>query len=267
MKQCIVDAFTEELFCGNPAAVCLVDAWPEDSLMQAIAQENALSETAFLLPEDSSYELRWFTPGGEIDLCGHATLASAFVADQMLHDTSQTLSFETASSRLDVTRRDGLYAMDFPAIPMTRTDVTPEMEHAFGATPLEAWLGEDLVCVFADEDAVRNLAPDQEALAQLPGLMRHATARAGASTASRGASARRLPSPRILSADAPIATSHPSGQQGSEDPLSVPSRHRGGAAPLRAVSQGNTSSSEAMPCFSAKARLRPNLHPPSCGRP
>ncbi|MFU0811435.1 MAG: PhzF family phenazine biosynthesis protein [Coriobacteriaceae bacterium] len=177
MKQYIVDAFTEELFCGNPAAVCLVDAWPEDSLMQAIAQENALSETAFLLPEDSSYELRWFTPGGEIDLCGHATLASAFVADRMLHDTSQTLSFETASGRLDVTRRDGLYAMDFPAIPMTRTDVTPEMEHAFGATPLEAWLGEDLVCVFADEDAVRSLASDQEALAQLPGLMQHATAR------------------------------------------------------------------------------------------
>lgn len=117
MKQCIVDAFTEELFCGSPAAVCLVDAWPEDSLMQAIAQENALSETAFLLPEDSSYEFRWFTPEGEIDLCGHATLASAFVADQMLHDKSQTLSFETASGRLEVTRRDGLYAMDSPPSP------------------------------------------------------------------------------------------------------------------------------------------------------
>lgn len=177
MKQYIVDAFTEDLFSGNPAAVCLVDGWPEDPLMQAIAAENALSETAFLLPKEEGYELRWFTPGGEIDLCGHATLASAFVAGRMLHDKAQTISFETASGTLSVTRRDGLYAMDFPAIPMECTGVTPEMEHAFGARPLEAWLGEDLVCVFADEGTIRNLAPDQALLSELPGLMQHATAR------------------------------------------------------------------------------------------
>lgn len=85
MKQYIVDAFTETLFKSNPAAVYLVDAWSEDSLMQAIAKENALSETAFLLPKEGSYGLRWFTPKGEIDLYGHATLTSAFVANQILH--------------------------------------------------------------------------------------------------------------------------------------------------------------------------------------
>lgn len=231
MKQHIVDAFTEELFRGNPAAVCLVDTWPEDSLMQSIAQENALSETAFLLPQEGSYGLRWFTPKGEIDLCGHATLASAFVADTILHDSAKTLAFDTLSGRLSVTREDGLYAMDFPAFTMEQIAVTSAMAEAFGAPPTEAWLGEDLVCVFEDEDTIRALAPDQTKLATLPGLMQHATAQGRVfDCVSRSFG------PKIAIPEDPVCgrahchIARPSGQESWARPRSAPSRHRSAQA-------------------------------------
>lgn len=179
MRQYVVDAFTTRVFEGNPAAICVVDAWPEDALMQNIAKENNLSETAFLLPPTEpggAYGLRWFTPGSEVDLCGHATLATSFVVDQMLGDASPTISFDTMSGRLDVVREGDAYIIDFPAYELKQIDVTDEMEEAFGARPEEAWLGRDLLCVFSDERIVRGMAPDQELLELLPGLLQHPTA-------------------------------------------------------------------------------------------
>ena len=177
MKQYTVDAFTDHVFAGNPAAVCVMENWPAEGLMQDIARENNLSETAFTVKEGGDYRLRWFTPGGEIDLCGHATLAAAFVLMNYYEPGAESIGFNTLSGRLTVARRDGLYEMDFPAYGLKPVEVTPEMAAAFGAEPSGAWLGRDLLCVFDDERTVRGLTPDMERLSRLPGLLQHATAR------------------------------------------------------------------------------------------
>ena len=178
IDQYIVDAFTDELFKGNPAAVCLVGEYPEDALMLSIAKENNLSETAFVKPLDKPgrYHLRWFTPGGEIDLCGHATLASAFVVLNQYEPNLDAVSFETLSGELVVVRRDGFYEMDFPAYDLKETSVTDAMEEAFGCRPVAAYMGRDLLCVFEREEDVRNMEPDQAKLSALDGLLQHATA-------------------------------------------------------------------------------------------
>lgn len=176
MKQYVVDAFTDHVFSGNPAAVCVLPRWLPEETMQKIALENNLSETAFTVKEPEGYRLRWFTPGGEIDLCGHATLATASVVLSDYEKELPAVTFSTLSGPLTVTRRDGLYEMDFPAYDLTQVPVTPEMTAALGAQPLEAWMGRDLLCVLPDEAAVRALTPDQEALLALPGLLTHVTA-------------------------------------------------------------------------------------------
>ena len=177
MRQYIVDAFTNRVFSGNPAAVCVLESWPAERLMLDIARENNLSETAFTVKEGDRYRLRWFTPGGEIDLCGHATLGTAFVLMNFYEPDAESIAFLTLSGELAVTRRGGLYEMDFPAYELKRTEVTPKMDEALGAEPAEAWLGRDLLCVFDSEETVRALSPDMEKLKNLPGLLQHATAR------------------------------------------------------------------------------------------
>lgn len=177
MKQYVVDAFTDKVFAGNPAAICILDQWPEDSLMQSMAIENNLSETAFAVKEEKKYHLRWFTPGGEIDLCGHATLACGFVLLNYYEKNAQEIVFSTLSGDLFVKRSGELYEIEFPAYELKETEVTDAMEQAFGVRPIEAWLGRDLLCVFADEDTVKNLSPDFELLCALDGLLQHATAR------------------------------------------------------------------------------------------
>lgn len=102
MKQYVVDAFTDKVFAGNPAAVCVMDKWLDDRTMQNIAIENNLSETAFAVREGSVYHLRWFTPGGEVELCGHATLATAYVITRFVEPSLQTVAFDTLSGRLTV---------------------------------------------------------------------------------------------------------------------------------------------------------------------
>lgn len=177
MKQFVVDAFTDHVFAGNPAAVCVMDHWVTDQLMQSIAMENRFSETAFVVPEDGRYHLRWFTPGGEIDLCGHATLGTAFVLLNFYDGDAPSVTFDTMGGQL-VVRRDGdKYEMEFPAYQIQQVPVTDAMEEAFGVRPVEAWLSRDLTCVFDSEGQVRNMAPDQGKLALLPGLLQHATAR------------------------------------------------------------------------------------------
>ncbi len=176
MKQYVVDAFTDRVFGGNPAAVCVMEQWLTDDLMQKITWENNLSETAFAVKEDDRYHLRWFTPGGEIDLCGHATLATAFVILSFYEKESDTVRFTTRSGNLAVTRRGELLEMDFPAYELAPVAVTEEMTRALGAEPKEAWLSRDLLCVFEDEETVRRMTPDMEQLLAIPGLLVHVTA-------------------------------------------------------------------------------------------
>ena len=176
MNQYIVDAFTDKPFSGNPAAVCILPEWPDDGWMRKLAMENNLSETAFLVPDGMAYRLRWFTPETEVGLCGHATLASAFVVLNFLERTAQKVSFITGEGVLPVRRAGELYAMDFPLIPQREIPVTAAMCEAFGAKPVKALLGTDLVCVFDSEEEVRGLMPDQNLLKHLEGRGQHATA-------------------------------------------------------------------------------------------
>ncbi len=177
MKQYIVDAFTDEPFSGNPAAVCVMERWPSDESMMKLARENNLSETAFIVKEDIGYHLRWFTPGTEVDLCGHATLASSFVILNCVEPGSTSVSFHTKSGKLKVTRNGDLYEMDFPSGEMEEIPVSDAMEEAFGVRPLKAYLGKDLVCVFETEGQVKDMVPDQALLAGLPGRIQNATAK------------------------------------------------------------------------------------------
>lgn len=177
MKQYTVDAFTDRVFQGNPAAICVVNQWPPEALMQQIARENNLSETAFVVPEGENYHLRWFTLSGEIDLCGHATLAAAYTLFRFYCPDSDVITFETLSGRLTVRRRGDLLEMDFPAYELKRTAVTEEITAALGVRPAEAWMGRDLLCVLDREEDVRGLTPDLEKVCQLDGLLCHVTAR------------------------------------------------------------------------------------------
>lgn len=177
MKQYIVDAFTSTPFSGNPAAVCVMDAWPTKEAMMKLAMENNLSETAFIVKEKAGYHLRWFTPATEVELCGHATLASSFVILQHCDRDAEEVRFITMSGELVVKKKGSLLEMDFPTYELKEIPVTDEMERAFGARPSRAVLGLDLVCVFDDEEIVRSMAPDQELLTHLPGRIQNATAR------------------------------------------------------------------------------------------
>lgn len=177
LKCYIADAFTEQVFKGNPAAVCILDKWPEDTLMQNIAMENNLSETAFIVGKNNRFQLRWFTPGGEIDLCGHATLAAAYILFRFVVPEWREVAFETMSGLLTV-RRDGeLYEMELPTYTLQQVPVTDSMEHAIGARPVQAWMGRDLVCVMENAQAVIHASPDMEKVEKLDGSMLHLTAK------------------------------------------------------------------------------------------
>ena len=172
MRQWTVDAFAAEPFRGNPA--CVVepfDAWPEDGWMQALAKENNQAETAFLrrTADAACFDLRWFTPGMEVDLCGHATLASAHILLRELGVEAGTLSFDTRSGPLLVRASGAGYEMDFPADPPRPTDTPAGLAEALGVEPVEVLAGRYLVAVLTDADAVRAVAPDIRALSAIQG--------------------------------------------------------------------------------------------------
>ena len=177
MKQYIVDAFTNKPFAGNPAAVCVMDKWPSEESMMKLAMENNLSETAFIVKEEQGYHLRWFTPGTEVELCGHATLASSFVVLNYYELDSDIVRFQTLSGVLTVKRKGNLYEMDFPTFDLKEIPVTDAMESAFGVRPVKAVLGLDLICVFDSEEQVRKMEPDQIKLMQIEGRIQNATAK------------------------------------------------------------------------------------------
>ena len=176
MKQYVVDAFTDSVFHGNPAAVCVMDAWLGEDVMMDITRENNLSETAFCVWEGEKYHLRWFTPGGEIDLCGHATLGTAYVILNYIHPDWTQVVFTTMSGDLTVVRRGELYEMDFPAYDLKEVSVTDAMADAIGVRPVRAYMGRDLLCVLENEEQVRKFTPDLEKVKALDGLLLHTTA-------------------------------------------------------------------------------------------
>ena len=159
-----VDAFTNELFGGNPAAVCPLSEWLPDSVLQAIAAENNLSETAFFTPEAEVFRLRWFTPTLEVDLCGHATLAAAHVLFERLGTVGDTIRFQSRSGLLIAKRKADGVTLDFPAFSATPCKTPPGLETALGARVVACLKADDLLAVLEDETVVRNVTPDFQAL-------------------------------------------------------------------------------------------------------
>jgi len=162
-----IDAFADRLFGGNPAAVIPLDAPLPEATMQAIAAENNLSETAFLFPQGDRFNLRWFTPVREVDLCGHATLATAWVLFERLACQKREIVFDTKSGPLTVTRDGDWLWMDFPADPAVPVPCPDALREGLGRPPMEVHAAADYLAVFESEEVVRALAPDFRALARL----------------------------------------------------------------------------------------------------
>lgn len=162
-----VDSFTGTLFRGNPAGVVLLRRWLPEETMQAIAAENNLSETAFVLPRGNAFELRWFTPLVEVDLCGHATLATAYVLFQEGLSHGDAVQFSTRTDVLTVRRDGAVLSMDFPARPADPERVTAQVSDALGATPGELLRSRDLMAVFGNENDVAYLEPRFDLIARL----------------------------------------------------------------------------------------------------
>ena len=163
MKQPIyeVNAFTQTQFCGNPAAVCPLEAWLPEEQMQRIAAELNLSETAFFVRRaDGDFDLRWFTPATEVALCGHATLASAFILFRSLEPSRERVTFHTKSGPLYVEREGERISLNFPARVPTQLETTPALVEALGASPKESWQARDTLVIFDTAEEVRALRPD-----------------------------------------------------------------------------------------------------------
>src|ERR1700693_225108 len=162
-----IDAFTSRLFRGNPAAVVVLNEWLPDGVMVAVAAENNLSETAFIILQAEVVPLRWFTPTIEVDLCGHATLAAAHVILNSYRPGQDSVRFATRSGELIVARQNELLRMDFPARPGKSIGVSDALVAALGARPREALIARDVLAIFDSEDQIRELRPDMNRVAAL----------------------------------------------------------------------------------------------------
>lgn len=171
-----VDAFTSGPFSGNPAAVCPLEDWPDDSFLQAIALENNLSETAFFVPIETGYHIRWFTPWTEVSLCGHATLATGYVLWEQLGENSESLSFQSLSGPLCVRQREGLIELDFPLLPPQPEEPTAELITALGPEPDEFYLASEsdhsgnYMAVYSSRQEIEDLHPNFHYLETLKGF-------------------------------------------------------------------------------------------------
>lgn len=177
IKQYTVDTFTDEVFSGNPAAICMLNSPISDELMQKIAIENRFGETTFVTKKGNDYSLRWFTSKGEIDMCGHAVLAAAYVILNFYEKTKDIIEFNTSDGKITVVKNDDVFEMDFPRYNLEKINVTDEMSEAVGVVPEEAFLGRDLLLVMKNEEDVVNMKPDMEKLSKLDCLITHVTAR------------------------------------------------------------------------------------------
>ena len=162
-----IDAFASKLFEGNPAAVCPLDEWLPDEIMQSIAEENNLSETAFFVPHGNDFHIRWFTPASEVDLCGHATLASAYVLFNILGYQKEAIQFNSKSGILVVTKDEDWLTLDFPKQPPVPCNTPNEIVAAFNVKPVECLKSEDLIAVFKNEIDIESANPDFEQLKKL----------------------------------------------------------------------------------------------------
>jgi len=167
-----VDAFTDKVFAGNPAAVCPLNSWLSDELLQNIAMENYLPETAFYVNRNDRYEIRWFTPGGaEVDLCGHATLAAAFVLFNYEGHKTDVIHFRSPrSGDLLVKRNNEFLTLNFPVDSIEPVDVSDQILNCFPVNPINVFKGKtDYLFIFDNEDVIKNIQPNLPAIAQLPG--------------------------------------------------------------------------------------------------
>jgi PhzF family phenazine biosynthesis protein len=163
-----VDAFTDKVFGGNPAAVCLLDHWLPDAVMQRIAMENSVAETAFFIPLEEGFEIRWFTPEIEMDLCGHATLAAAHVIARHLNYRLPTIEFQSKSGGLSVAIEDIFLTLNFPSRkPLQCADMPQIIFDAIPVKPAEVLKSRDYVLVFETEEIIRGMKPDQSMLDQI----------------------------------------------------------------------------------------------------
>ena len=162
-----VDAFTSTTFGGNPAAVCPLSAWLDDPKMQSIAAENNVAETAFIVPSGDDFDIRWFTPASEVDLCGHATLASAYVVFKHVRPGRDRVSFRSKGGPLLVSGSDGLLTLDFPALPAKPVATPPGIDVALGKMPEVVLEASALVAVYPSEREVRELKPDSPRVAAI----------------------------------------------------------------------------------------------------
>ena len=167
MKQFIVDAFTDRVFSGNPAAVCITESFPDEEIMRNIAAENNLSETAFAVKENDRFRIHWFTPKSEIDFCGHATLAASYVLFNFYEKDAERLYLHGQIGDLTVSRNADKIQMEFPAYQLHHIEITDTMIEALGTIPLAAYKDRDIMFVLRDEAEVRDLQPDMSLLAQL----------------------------------------------------------------------------------------------------
>ena len=163
-----VDAFTDTVFKGNPAAVIPVQEWPDDMTLQQIAAENNLSETAYFSEnKDGSFKLRWFTPETEVDLCGHATLASAHILFEQLNHQKEEITFHTKSGKLTVQKRNDMYIMDFPSNPPKPVPVPKLLPEAIGIIPIYTGVNIDMLVLVQSEQDVRDIKPDMPLLKKM----------------------------------------------------------------------------------------------------
>lgn len=162
-----LDAFTTQLFKGNPAAVCPLESWLDDALLQSIAAENNLSETVFMVPRHNDYHIRWFTPECEVDLCGHGTLAASFVLMNILEPSREYVTFQSASGPLHVSKVEDAFTMDFPAANFEASDASELIGEALGTKPIEFYSNKKYMAVLESETQVRQLQPNMELLKEL----------------------------------------------------------------------------------------------------
>lgn len=167
IKMYQVDAFASKVFDGNPAAICLLDRWLDDDVMQSIATRNNLPETAFIVLQNGDYLLRWFTPTMEVDLCGHATLATAYVVFHELQPQADQVTFHTLSGPLIVKRFGHEMQMDFPALSFSRVDVPPILRQGLGVNPVEVYQSTDYMVVVDSVETLKSIKPNHDLLAQL----------------------------------------------------------------------------------------------------
>ena len=159
LKLFQVDAFTSKVFQGNPAAVVPLENWLDDLTMQNIAAENNLAETAFFVNENDGYRIRWFTPASEVDLCGHATLASSYVLFNLLNYSDNIIEFNSRSGKLIVTKESDLISLNFPSRNPQKINLNEILTDALGKKPTEVFFDKSTICVFDDEEIVKNLSP------------------------------------------------------------------------------------------------------------